>query len=230
MRPLKLLIGVLLLPLCFAVSRAFVDVLRLAQPSSAGPAILWLGGGLVIWLIVYFAMPRPVRAYVLAHELSHAVWGLAMGARVSKLNVNAGGGSVNLSKSNFLIALAPYFFPLYTVLLLLVHAVLGWFYNLERYEPFWLAMVGLTWCFHLTFTLSALLREQPDITEHGRLFSYSVIYLFNVAGIVLWLVAVTPASVADGFGALAGRTTGAYETAWSMMLKLVALIRSHAGR
>lgn len=194
MRPLKWLIGILALPACVAVSRslaALLDALSGGTLHGISMSVWGLILGCVLWLFLYLVMPRPVRTYVLAHELTHALWGWAMGAKISGIKVSKKGGHVKLSRTNFLITLAPYFFPFYTVLVILLHLGLSVFYDMSRYEPVWLGWVGLTWGFHFTFTLSTLRTHQPDIQEHGKLFSYAVIYLLNVLGICLWIVAVS---------------------------------------
>lgn len=186
--------GLLLLPFCVALTRMVLSVIRLIQPEStaAVPPSAWaLGGGFVCWILLYFTMPRPARSYVLAHELTHALWGLMMGARVSKMRISKEGGSVTLSKSNMFITLAPYFFPLYTVLVIIGYYILSVFFPVEEYYLFWLCAVGFSWGFHFTFTISTLMQHQSDIKEYGALFSYSVIYLFNVFGIVLWIILVS---------------------------------------
>ncbi len=196
MRPLKWLIGLLLLPACVAVSRSLaglVDALSGGTLHGISHSVWGLVLGFVLWLFIWLVMPRPVRTYVLAHELTHALWGMAMGAKVGGIKVSKKGGHVKLSRTNFLITLAPYFFPLYTVIVILLHIGLSALYDMSQYEPLWLGWVGLTWGFHFTFTLSTLRTHQPDIQEHGRLFSYTVIYLFNVLGICLWIVAVSDA-------------------------------------
>lgn len=192
-RLLKLLIGVALLPFCVGATRTLWFLLRSIQPPSytAVPLSTWgLAGGFLLWLLLFFCLPRPVRSYVLAHELTHALWGWLMGARVSKLRVSGKSGSVTLSKSNFIIALAPYFFPFYTVLVIAAYVVLSLFLDLRAYEPLWLGFVGLTWGFHLTFTVTTLMTHQPDIHQNGRIFSYAIIYFLNILGIGFWVVAV----------------------------------------
>jgi len=195
-RGLRFLAGLLLLPVCLALTQTLFDVVRAACPAGGWPSApgLAFGAGFGLWLLVFFTLPRPVRTYVLAHELTHALWGAAMGARVSKLNVSRQGGSVTLSKTNVWIALAPYFFPLYTALTVLLYGLLSLFMSLERFELLWLGAVGLTWGFHLTFTVTTLLNRQPDIRACGRLFSYALIYALNLLGIVLWVVAVSSVS------------------------------------
>ncbi|MBL7076658.1 MAG: M50 family metallopeptidase [Kiritimatiellae bacterium] len=191
----RFLAGLLLIPVCAAASMALYGILREIQPGTVPPDAWWLVGGFVFWLFIYVALPRPVRTYILAHELTHALWGWMMGARVSNLKVAEDKGSVTLSKTNFLITLAPYFFPLYTMLTLCLFGVLGLFYAVDRYHLWWMGMVGFTWGFHFTFTVSTLMQHQSDIRSCGYLFSYTFIYGLNVLGIGLWTVAVTPATV-----------------------------------
>jgi len=188
---LKFLAGLGLLPFCYIMSRTLLDLLMTMRPEGyqAVSSSFWgLIIGFLLWLFLFFCSPRPMRTYVLGHELTHALWAWLMGARVKNVRVSKNGGSVTVSKTNFLIALAPYFFPFYTLCVIGLHFVIEIFYDQQIYAPFWLGLVGLTWGFHLTFTLSMLKQHQPDIHEHGRLFSYSFIYLMNVLGICLWVV------------------------------------------
>ena len=118
-----------------------------------------------------------------------------MGARVSRIQVKRNRGSVDLSESNALVALAPYFFPLYTVCVIAAYLVLGVFFPVEQYNRFWLGMIGFTWAFHFSFTVASLLQQQTDIKAYGCVFSYALIALFNVLGISLWLVVVSDATL-----------------------------------
>ena len=189
----KFLVGLVMLPFCYAVSNSLVWLISSIQPSSYSnvPRSTWgLLFGFLFWIFLFFSLPRPVRSYVFAHELTHALWGWLMGARIKTFKISKKGGSVTLSRSNFVIALAPYFFPLYTVLTIIAYYLLSIFLDLSLYEPFWLGLVGLTWGFHLTFTIVTLMQHQPDIQENGQLFSYTLIYLLNALGIGIWIVSV----------------------------------------
>ena len=194
-RSLRFLVGLALLPLCLAAGQTVAAVMC-AVPTAAGgvipPAAWSLAGGFLLWLLVYILVPSPVRTYVLAHELTHALWGAVMGAKVSRMRVSKDGGSVTLSKSNVLVVLAPYFFPLYTVLVMLAYALLSFFVEMADYYLLWLGLVGFTWGFHFTFTAGMLLRRQTDILEYGAVFSYVVILLLNLLGLAFWVAAVTP--------------------------------------
>lgn len=189
---LKMLIGILLLPACRGVSMAVYKLYQTSVESAAtsGFEVWALPAGFLLWVVLFFLLPRPFRTYVLGHELTHAMWALMMGGRVGKLKVGKTGGHVVLTKTNFIITLAPYFFPFYTFLVIAAYYLAGISLEVEPYKAWWLGAVGLTWAFHITFTLSMLAERQPDIQEHGRIFSYAVIYMMNVLVIGLWMVLV----------------------------------------
>ena len=193
----RFLVGFLLLPVCVVITRTLISLINTIQPDSGHtipPAALALIAGFLLWQLIYFVLPRPARTYVIAHELTHALWGWLMGAKIFNIQVRKETGSVTLSKTNFLITLAPYFFPLYTVLIIIVYYILTAFLDMSGYYVIWLGLIGLTWGFHATFTISTLMQKQSDIRECGRIFSYTIIYIFNVLGIALWVILVSSAS------------------------------------
>lgn len=200
MRWIRFILGWLLIPCCYAALRSLGILVQGTDPTSSwliSPTGIQMGSGFLLWLFFYLVLPSPVRAYVLAHELTHALWGLLQGRRVSQLRVSAKGGSVRIEKPNTLITLAPYFFPLYTLLVVLAYGIASLFTDLAFWRPVWLGAVGFTWGFHLTFTVDALLEHQSDIQKVGYLFSYTFIFLLNVLGLALWLVAVGPPTLPE---------------------------------
>ena len=88
--------------------------------ASGGADTVWvpLLAGAACWLVIFLLLPKPMWIYVFGHELTHALWTWLFGGRVKKMKVTSAGGHVVVSKTNFLIALAPYFFPLYAVLVI----------------------------------------------------------------------------------------------------------------
>jgi len=206
-----MLVGLALLPACWGVSRSFVDtIVKLGVGSGLSVESLSLLGGIAAFAFAWMALSHPVKAYVLGHELTHAIWGLCFGAKPSDLRVSEAGGSVRLTKSNMLITLAPYFFPFYTFVVIVAALITYAFLRPLPFIPLWLFLIGFTWSFHVLFTLETLGQRQPDVKAYGRLFSWTFIYLVNVLIVLGWLAAMTPVSYTElGLGLLS-RTTDAY--------------------
>ena len=209
---LRMLLGVALLPMCWGVVRAFYDSVLAAAGDSGGVTAesIALVGGMVAFVLCWMAVPHPVKTYVLGHELTHALWGLVFGAVPSKLRVSAAGGSVNLTKSNMLITLAPYFFPFYTFLVIVVALVTSAFIRPLPWLPLWMFTVGFTWAFHALFTLETLAQRQPDVKLYGRIFSWVFIFLANVVLVLVFLAAVTSLTFVQLGGFLVNRVLDAY--------------------
>ena len=179
---LKLFLGLLLLPVCAGALPALAKVVR----ASGGASDVWvpLGAGAACWLVIFALLPKPMWVYVVGHELTHVVWSWLFGGKVKKFRASASGGEVVVTKSNFLVALAPYFFPLYAVLVVLVflvgHLIWGW----ARWTPLFHLLLGAAYAFHLTLTWEILKTRQSDITGQGYLFSGVVIWLGRMFRII----------------------------------------------
>jgi hypothetical protein len=231
---IKMLIAIGLWPLAWAVS---VSTYALSRPLSDSPLETgweaWaLPTGFLVWVLVFFLLPRPFRTYVLGHELTHALWAMMMGGRVGRIKIGKTGGHVELSKSNFIITLAPYFFPLYTALVIAGYYLAGYWFNTDAYYLWWLAAIGLTWSFHITFTIHMLSQHQPDVQEHGRIFSFTIIYIMNLIVIALLMTMLGEVHFLK-FGDLLGHETAtAYshsyhsmERAWLAVVRLIENLR-----
>src|SRR5438128_3419371 len=185
----KTIIAILLLPLCLGVTNALILVLR----ASGGANTVWVPmlAGAACWLVILLLLPKPMWVYVFGHELTHALWAWLFGGRVKKFKATSAGGHVVVNKTNFLITLSPYFFPLYVVLVVLVfmtgHLIWGW----TRYLGWFHLLVGAAYAFHVTLTCHALRTRQSDITQQGYLFSAVIIWLGNVAVLLLGVPLVT---------------------------------------
>ena len=104
------------------------------------------------------------------------------------------GGHVIISKTNFVIALAPYFFPLYVVLVVGVFALGNLIWNWRGYLVWFHLCVGAAYAFHVTLTCHVLQTRQSDITSQGYMFSAVVIFLGNV-GVLLFGIPLLTAHV-----------------------------------
>jgi len=129
--------------------------------------------------------------YVFGHELSHAVWTWIMGGRVKKFKASADGGQVIVTKNNFVIALAPYFFPIYAVLVVLVFAIGNSLWGWNRFVAWFHLCLGAAYAFHVTLTVHILKFRQTDITSQGYLFSAVIIFLGNITTLLIGIPLLT---------------------------------------
>ncbi len=174
---LKVLLGLALLPLC----AGFTWQLGVQIFSTAYKPMLpyyFLAGGLS-YLTMHLLFKKPILTYVFGHELTHALFAVLFGGSVKSFQAGERGGRVTVTKSNFIITLAPYFFPLYTAIAIL-------FYGLAAAAGsaggvgLSVFVVGASFSFHIVLTSVFLQEDQSDIREHGAFFSFPLIYLFNI--------------------------------------------------
>src|SRR5438132_7346631 len=203
-RLVKNIIALFLLPWCAILTQTFFTAFTRAtihQQLWAGAEFWFFTLGAVLWLIAFFGLPRPVVIYVLGHELTHVLWVWLMGGRVSRFRVGRDGGHVVTNRNNFWIALAPYFFPLYSILAIAAYGVLSFFLNVQPYGRLLYAVIGATWAFHFTFTCWMIPKNQTDLSEQGTFFSLIVIYLMNFLLLSVMLILASPQITFASFGA-----------------------------
>jgi hypothetical protein len=203
-RWLKFVIAIFLLPLCAILTQTFFTVFARATVTQrlwAGEEFWFFSLGAVLWLIAFFGLPRPMLVYVFGHELTHAFWVLLMGGRVSRFRVAREGGHIVTDRNNFWIALAPYFFPLYSLLIIAAYGVLSMFFDVQPYGRLLYGLIGATWAFHFTFTCWMIPKKQTDLTDHGTFFSLVVIYLMNLLLLSVMLVLASRQITFADFGA-----------------------------
>lgn len=206
-RILKFSIGLLLLPVCWILLETFLVLLRADTIAGAywkTREFLAFAGGGALWLALFFCCRcrAMMWLYVAGHELTHALFVLLCRGRISKIHISAEGGHILTNRNNFLISLSPYFFPFYSVLVVLAWLLAQWVFR-DRFavEPAWLyGALGLTWMFHLTFTLWMVRREQPDVDQNGKLFSFTVIFLANLLVLCSLIIIGSPTATFRGFG------------------------------
>jgi hypothetical protein len=185
---IKFIIAVLLLPVCAGAALALWRVLR-----AGGADTTWIPllGGAACWVVIFLLLPKPMWIYVFGHELTHALWTWLFGGEVKKMKVSAKGGHVVISKTNFVIALAPYFFPLYVALVVGVFALGDFLWDWHGYLVWFHLCVGTAYAFHLTLTWHVLQTRQTDITSQGYLFSAVVIFIGNVSVLLFGIPLLT---------------------------------------
>ena len=180
---IKCLLALLLLPV--AVAEAMTMTRVLAASGSADTTWIPLLAGFASWLVIFLLLPKPMWIYVFGHELTHALWTWLFGGSVKDMKISAEGGHVIVSKHNFLIVLAPYFFPLYAILVVLGYLLGDMFWDWQPYRVWFHLALGAAYAFHLSLTWHVLQTLQSDITSQGWIFSGVIIFLGNLTWLLL---------------------------------------------
>ena len=191
-RTIKVIVGILLLPVALAITSAFAAQLGQLQIEKLQGLPAYFLKGVIIYLIIHLILLKPNYLYVLGHEIAHALATFICGGRVSSFSVSGRGGGVLTTKSNFFIALFPYFFPTYTIFFSLVYFLFSLFRDVSGYVPHFLFVVGFTLTLHLVMTIDTLKVKQSDIFKTGYFFSVSLIYVLNLFLVSLILSLVFP--------------------------------------
>jgi hypothetical protein len=220
------LIGLALVLCCIALTRSGIFVISQISFKpffSAVNSLTALLIGFVTGILVCIILPFVRPLYVLEHELTHALWAIITGRKIKKIRISNNEGAVTMSGSNFLVALSPYFFPLYFFLVIVAYFILSIFLNPQT--NWWLGATGFTFSFHFYFTLLSLLSHQSDIAEYGILFCYPLIYFVNVFLIISMIILMIPHLKFHLFiNVLANDITMLFTQIWNFVLKFTEMI------
>lgn len=185
----KFAAALLLLPVCAGAAIALWKLILASGHADATWVMTLAGAG--CWLVIFFLLPKPMWVYVFGHEMTHALWSWLFGGKIKRMKVTSKGGHVVVTKSNFLVALAPYFFPLYAVLVVAVFVAGHLIWDWHNYFIVFHLFLGAAYAFHVTLTIFILQTQQSDVTEQGYLFSATIIFLGNALVLLLGLPYLT---------------------------------------
>lgn len=201
---LLFLSGFMLMP----ISIAFVRTLLAAENELGSRSVLGLsaaGGmflvGFLLFSLIYIAFRIPSQPYIFGHELTHVLFGLARGARVSRFRVKEEKGSVKVTEGGILVLLSPYFFPIYMVALLIVFGGISITTPLlnTMMGKIFMGLIGIAWGFHFCFTVNGMLQRQSDLEVYGFFFSFSFVLMMNLLTLCIVFVAISPFTAGEMF-------------------------------
>lgn len=137
--------------ICPFTAYGFAVAVRREVAAAAFPkqTLIAFAAGFILFLIFWRIFKRHLQIVcTFEHELTHLLFGLIFLKRPHSFVVTRhDGGSVTLSGGNFVITLAPYFFP--TVSYLLLPLV---FFVPKDAMPIFLLLLGASVAFHLVST------------------------------------------------------------------------------
>lgn len=198
-------LALVLLPLCWVTTWTFLARFSEAtvyQEFWKSPEFWYFATGALLmigWFWSGLLHSFFLLIYVLGHELTHAIFVVLHLGKVMDFHVGMDGGYVTTNKSNLLIALSPYFVPFWSIIGAFLFAGLRYFAGLSaEWDRLLYGMMGVTWTFHMIWTLWMIPRDQPDLKENGTFLSLVVIYLANLLVLVGLLCLAARSPLADG--------------------------------
>jgi hypothetical protein len=164
----------------------------------------WSVGGCMTLFSLVFIKQSSFFA-ILKHELCHNFFAILTFRKPTALHVTAGKGGEfqHEGKTNFLMILAPYFFPLLSSIVMLI-SLLG-----IRSHSLLLGLLGAAVGFDFATALKDIHLKQPDLRKYGLFFSWCFI-LFAVLVFYGMLIAY----VTGGYGASGSYFINGFVWAW----------------
>ncbi len=144
--------------------------------------LLPFAGGLVVFVLLWRRWLGHSRfgrlAITLEHESTHALFAWITGHRIVGFRASVGrGGEVRFAgEGNWLIVVAPYFFPTAALLLFLIAYLLP-FPGL----PWQSLLLGVALGYHIVSTIRETHKDQTDIQKLGKLFCWLFLPAANLA-------------------------------------------------
>ena len=173
---IKLIIGILALPLTYGVTAAFYsNFILIKELASSLNYFTW---GIAGYVILHLLFYKPTYLYILGHESVHAGLAWVFGGRIKSFKVSSEGGSVGTDKSNFVKELGPYFIPIYAIIITVVYFVVASSYSING--GLFVFLIGFTLAMHMISTIEVMKIRQPDIVKSGYLFSIVLVYILNI--------------------------------------------------
>ena len=145
-------------------------------PFNPSNKIFWFLAGFIFYFPIHYVFRKAIILHIFSHELSHALWSMLFGGKVDEMYISRSrGGFTRYSRGNFLVTLAPYFFPLYSLIFLGLA-----FIAKENYGAPFVFLCGISTSFHILLTVYSIKIGQPDLRKEGIAFSLSFIILMNI--------------------------------------------------
>lgn len=202
----RFLLGCLFLPLCWVTTWVFLarfSRVTLEQGFWHSPPFWYFTIGVLLmlgWFWSGIAKRAFLYCYVFGHELTHAAFVKCYGGKIFDIDWGAEGGYVTTDKTNWVIALSPYFIPFWSVIAVIFYVVASVFYEITPLgNQVFYGVMGATWSFHLAWTLWMIPRDQPDLKDNGTFLSLTLIYFGNLLVLIGLLCLASPAPLESFF-------------------------------
>ena len=180
----RVIISIVLLPVCVAVTMSFYKGIFAIKSVSDSGLIFILGA--FLYSLLHLLLFKLDFLYILGHELMHVIATLFSGGKAKDMKVSNKEGSVKTTTPNFLVVIAPYLIPGYTVLIAVLYFIVSFFTDVTKYYSIFIFLIGFTLMMHLSYTAQSVREKQSDLIRSGYVFSVSFLYVVNL--IIVFLI------------------------------------------
>jgi len=172
---LKFPVAILMVALTFkSFTILFELVVHIAHNYEAYKELMYgIFAYLVMWLLM-FNIEEGQWFLTFEHELTHTIFALLTFHAITDFRVTKSSGGhmvAERGEGNWLIAIAPYFFPTFSILILIVI-----YLSKSSYHPLLIALLGYSIAYHLHSTIIETSLNQPDI-KNGTGVAFAILFL-----------------------------------------------------
>ena len=147
-----------------------------------------MGSYLFLWIFIFNNI-RGNWFLTIEHELTHTIFALLTFHKIIDFKAsNSGGGYMQFSgvgRGNWLITIAPYFFPTFSMIVILFIYI-----SQPQYHYILVGILGYSTIYHIHSTWSETSLNQPDIQEVGIPFAILFLPSANLLAIIAILSAI----------------------------------------
>jgi hypothetical protein len=134
--------------------------------------------GFIGYIILYIIILRKKIKFLetFEHELAHLLTSILFFKKIYSFNAtDKSGGYIENSSDNFIIILAPYFIPVFTIPFLILKPFI-----ISEIQYIINVLIGITLSFHFTGLIREFSFKQSDIKKCGYIFSVFFVITLNI--------------------------------------------------
>lgn len=157
----KFILGVSLLPFVYSASVSFLNELWLIPK----PKQHYFWAGVISFLVIYLFIWEPAQIYARGHKIMEVVF----------------------SFFKPMVKVAPYLFPIYTLVFFLLYIIVSLLVKSEWPLNYALLSFGFTICLHMVFSAKAIRSRKEDFLKGNYIFGFSFVYIINITLLSVFL-------------------------------------------
>ena len=156
---LKFIIFIFILPWVYSFTASLINELRIVEKHLLGLFIY----GIISFLILYLFIYEPTKIYQKGQKITQGTFRF-----ISPL-----------------VKIAPFVLPIYSIIIFVIYYLISLFMKANSPVRLFMFLMGFTIIFHLVFSAKFLYSRKDDFLKINYFFSFSLIYIINIAILAL---------------------------------------------